>query len=339
MRVEAPALSAALAKSLPAGGVLIGDELLLREEALDALRQAAKAQGFTERQVHHIDKQTDFAALDQGSANFSLFSSRQLIEYHFSSTPNKDGQQFLHDRAESTDPDTLCVVVLPELKRKDLETPWCRAMLDRWLWVPVQTVDVQRFPRWLQQRLQRDGLNVDDAGRELLLHWFEGNLLACSQLLAQLKLLFAEQTIGAEQIRQVAGENARYQLFDMVDLAFNGDAARVLRMWQGLCAEDAVSSLRTLSGVLSRDLSQLTQLRFLLARGESAANALRTVNVWRQRQTPFMNACKRFSVSELQQLLAQCNHLDQCIKGVARDNPVLLLERLLLRIAGLQVAA
>ncbi|TDQ42428.1 DNA polymerase III subunit delta [Permianibacter aggregans] len=339
MRVDPSALSAQLGKAIPAGLVVIGDELLLREEALDTIRQSAKAQGFTERDVFTIDKQTDFAALDQGAANFSLFASRKIQEYHFSQTPNKDGQQFLQARSQSDDVDTLTVVVLPELKRKEMESVWCRALLDRFMLVPVVTVDVQAFPRWLADRLQREQLTIDAAGREQLLHWFEGNLLACSQLLTQLKLLYGQQPISADEIRNVASENARYQLFDIVDLAFNGDSARVLRMWQGLLAEDGQSHMRTLSGVLARDLQQLAQLRFLLARGESSANALRAVNVWRQRQGPFMQACKRLSVADIQHLLQQLSQIDQALKGVLQHNPARLIEQLLLRIAGLQVAA
>src|SRR5690606_2630594 len=60
---------------------LHGDEALLAQEALDAIRAAARAQGYTERQVHTVAGQhfSWSSLLGAGSA-MSLFGDRQFIE-------------------------------------------------------------------------------------------------------------------------------------------------------------------------------------------------------------------------------------------------------------------
>ena len=59
--------------------VLHGDETLLQQEALIALRHAANKQGFSERERHDIDRGHDWAMAFADSNALSLFSDKKLI--------------------------------------------------------------------------------------------------------------------------------------------------------------------------------------------------------------------------------------------------------------------
>ena len=336
MRVEPAALTTYLSEHWPTGFVIVGDELLLRQEAMDAIRHASKNKGYEERQAIEIDKQTDFDALDSGTANFSLFSSLRVIELVFHSTPNKNGQQYLMDVLEANAPDTVYVIVLPELKWRDLEAAWVKKLLASMVHVPALAVSAEQFPSWLQRRCQQEHLTIDADGMQLLVQWFEGNLLACSQLLKQLVLLYAQEAISVQQIRDVAAESARYQLFDVVDLALSGDAARVLRMWQGLLTEDAAGNMRSVAAILNRDVQQLVELRALIHRGAAPSQAAWDCKIWKNRQSAYIAAAKRFTLAETQSFLIELSLIDQCLKGVGEHSPQLLIERILLRLAGLK---
>ena len=108
--------------------VLHGDEPLQQQEAADAIRQAARAQGYTERSVFtaagpHFDWSSVLAAC--GSR--SLFADRQLIELRIpSGKPGKDGSatlvqwvQVLQDQEA-----VLGLITLPRLDRQTRASAW-----------------------------------------------------------------------------------------------------------------------------------------------------------------------------------------------------------------------
>jgi DNA polymerase-3 subunit delta len=72
--------------------VVSGDEALLAIEAQDAIRTAARAQGYSEREVLHADGRMDWSALDQAATGLSLFASRRLLEIRLpGGKPGKTG--------------------------------------------------------------------------------------------------------------------------------------------------------------------------------------------------------------------------------------------------------
>lgn len=79
MRVKAEQLSSQIQRSFPVTSVLYGDEPLLVEEAADTIRQQAKVQGITERQVWHADARFDWSKLRFADDSLSLFASQKLV--------------------------------------------------------------------------------------------------------------------------------------------------------------------------------------------------------------------------------------------------------------------
>ena len=57
-----------------------GDEPLLAQEACDAIRNAARAAGYTERKVFTVGQHFDWSGLLGAAQALSLFADRQLIE-------------------------------------------------------------------------------------------------------------------------------------------------------------------------------------------------------------------------------------------------------------------
>src|SRR5579872_7568106 len=57
-----------------------GDDPLLTGEAADAIRAAARAAGFTEREVHFLERGSDWDDVRASAGNLSLFGSRRLLE-------------------------------------------------------------------------------------------------------------------------------------------------------------------------------------------------------------------------------------------------------------------
>ena len=80
MRLNADQLSGQLAKGLAPIYLIFGDEPLLAMEAADSIRQTARHQGFTEREVYHVDASFDWNEVSLSSCSMSLFAEQKIIE-------------------------------------------------------------------------------------------------------------------------------------------------------------------------------------------------------------------------------------------------------------------
>ena len=93
MQLAANQLAHHLQKGLRPLYTLHGDEALLVQEAVDAIRAAARAQGFSERTVHTVaGARFDWSAVLAAGQSMSLFAERQIVEIRIpSGKPGKDG--------------------------------------------------------------------------------------------------------------------------------------------------------------------------------------------------------------------------------------------------------
>ena len=132
MQLAANQLSAHLAKGLRSLYTVHGDEPLLVQEAADAIRATARAQGYTERTVHTVaGAHFDWSEVLASGGSLSLFADKQLIEVRVpSGKPGKDGSQVLQQIAASAEGNdsTLTLVVLPRLDGMTLKGAWFAAL-------------------------------------------------------------------------------------------------------------------------------------------------------------------------------------------------------------------
>ena len=80
MKIRANQLSSHLQKSLAPCYLVTGDEPLLVAEALDDIREAARARGFTSRELHVATTGFDWAQLTASTGNMSLFAEQRIVE-------------------------------------------------------------------------------------------------------------------------------------------------------------------------------------------------------------------------------------------------------------------
>ncbi len=74
-------LASHLGRGLASLYTLHGDEPLLQLEALDAIRAAARAQGFSERSAHMVSgAHFDWSEVLAAGGSMSLFAEKQLLE-------------------------------------------------------------------------------------------------------------------------------------------------------------------------------------------------------------------------------------------------------------------
>src|SRR6478672_5535542 len=145
MQLAAAQLSAHLHKGLRSLYTLHGDEPLLVQEAADAIRAAARTQGYTERTVHTVaGAHFDWSAVLAAGGSLSLFAERQILAVRIpSGKPGKDGSaalQQLADSAQGND-STLTLVLLPRLDKMTRSGAWFGALEANGLTIQLDPIE------------------------------------------------------------------------------------------------------------------------------------------------------------------------------------------------------
>ena len=327
MQLSPAQLPAHLQKGRRSMYTVYGDEILLVNEAVDAIRNAARAQGYTERSSHTVSgAHFDWGEVAAAAGSLSLFADRQIIEVRIpSGKPGKDGataiQQLAHS-AQGND-STLTVFILPRLDKATKTGAWFGALENLGVTVAIEPVERAALPQWIAQRLQSLGLRVV-AGVEgqRSLQFFadrvEGNLLAAFQEIQKLALLYPSGEISFEQLEAAVLNVARYDVFKLSEAVLAGQSERVQRMLDGLQAEGEAEVL--VHYALSEDIRALKRVKDSMAAGRPLPMALREQRIWGNRERLFERVLPRLSSDSLDHLL-HCAHLvDGIVKGLKQPD-------------------
>jgi len=243
MKLDPDKLAAQLARELAPVYLLSGDEPLLVSEAADAVRTRARAAGFADRVVHFLDRDSSWDDVRAGASNLSLFASRRLVELRLpAGKPGVAGSAAIVELIERRDSDTLFMIITGRLERESQGAAWVRAVEDHGVWMHAWPVGREKLPGWLDGRARRAGLSLDRAALELLAERTEGNLLAAQQEIDRLSLALAG-AVGVAELTASVADNARFDVFKLGEATRRGDAARSLRIVEGLRAEGVEATL------------------------------------------------------------------------------------------------
>jgi DNA polymerase-3 subunit delta len=244
LKLTADAVSTHLEQQLLRAYLISGDEPLLTGEAADAIRAAARAKGFTERDVHFLERGSDWDDVRASAGNMSLFGSRRLVEIRMpTGKPGVAGSAALVSMLGVNDPDTIFMILTPRLDRDAQNSNWVKAVEAQGAWVQVWPIDADRLVAWLRARARRLGLDIAGEGLELLAERTEGNLLAAHQELQKLQLIAQQGQITADTILASVADSARFDVFQLGESVLAGDVERALRMLGGLRAEGVEATL------------------------------------------------------------------------------------------------
>lgn len=298
-----------------------GDEPLQIQECLDAVRQAARAQGFTDRAVYNVDAKFQWGILREFGDSLSLFAERRIIDLRMSSPkPDKEGVETIKTYAERPNPDNLLLISAPRIDRRSLNSGWLKAIDQEGVIIQVWPIDIKRLPSWVSRRARDAGVRLSQDGARLIAERSEGNLLACAQEISKLKLLHGEGAVGIEEVIAGVTDSARFSAFDLVDCVLEGDARRAVRITAAL-RDEGLDPLQVL-GPLAWALRSAHEIGGLVRAGESLDSVLakKKFAVWRMRKAGLDNALRRHSLKSWQRLIAGAGQVDRYAKGTGDRN-------------------
>jgi len=239
LKVKTELLIAHLRERLLPVYLISGDDPLLTGEAVDAVRLRARESGFTERDVHFMDRGGDWDAVLASVASMSLFAERRIVEVRLpTGRPGVTGNRILKRVIESAGAETLLLILTGRLDREASGSEWVRAVEAHGASVAVWPIARAAFPEWLQERARRLNLSVAPDALALLMERTEGNLLAAAQELAKLALLAVDGRVDAAAVLASSTDSSHFDVAELDRALTQADGTRALRVLAGLRAEE-----------------------------------------------------------------------------------------------------
>jgi DNA polymerase-3 subunit delta len=330
MKLSTDRLGQQLESSTATAWLVAGDEPLLVGEAADAIRARARQQGYTGRETFFVERYFDWGGLQGASQALSLFAERRILEIRMpTARPGVEGGAVLARLAADTPPDTWVLVVTARLDKDAARSAWVKSFDQHGVVVQAWPVDIGQLPDWITSRARSHGLDIGAAGAQLLAERIEGNLLAAHQEIEKLALTHGPGRVSEEDVAAAVANSARYDVFKLGEAALAGDAARTLRILDGLRGEGTEPTL--VLWVLCREIRALAQAK---TGGQGGP-----VYGWQaQKRLKLLDAAvRRMRRTPLGPLIGHAARVDRAIKGRGPGDAWDELAWLAARLAGVEL--
>jgi len=320
MIVKPEQLTSQLAKQLPALVWISGDETLLVQETLDSVRQIAKEQGFSEREVHDVSAQFNWGILLESANSLSLFADRKLIDLRLHSPKlDNEAKKALETYAEDPGEDNLLLISSSRIEKPALSTKWFKAIESRGIVVQVWPVNAQQLPGWVAQRIKRAGMTADQDSIDIICQRVEGNLLAAAQEIDKLSLLAGDGMLTRDFVARAVADSSRFNVFALADASLAGHGGKALNILNHLRAEGD-DPLKILF-FLTREIRTLLRMQEKIRQGHNINGVMQSERVWQNRMPIIGHALRTHSISKLENMLMKARNVDQSVKGLMDLKP------------------
>jgi len=331
MQVKADQLAGSLQRGLAPVYLVAGEEPLLLQECCDAIREAAKAQGFLEREILQVERGFDWSLLQQVAAP-SLFASRKIIDLRLrTGKPGREGGKALTEWAQAPDPEIILLVSCEKWDAGSRKAKWAGALQRAGQRVDIWPIKAAELPDWLAQRMAQHGLQPEPGVLELLADRLEGNLLAARQEIDRLALLKGAGTISLDDVIRAVADSSRFDAFALGEHMLTGNLRESLRVAAGLHRMN--TPLPLVVGALIRELKTTEAFRLAMRSGGNESMVFKQLNVWYNRQNVIRAAARRLNTRRLFAAFKQLALIDKQSKGRAGGDPWQSLDMLLLHLS------
>ena len=304
-------------KRVPHVFLLSGDEPYQLMESADTIRQYAKENSFVECDILHADTSFNWGTLLGASNSLSLFSEKKLIDLRIETkTPGKQGSQAIRDYMDNPPDDKILLIQMPKLVGNARNAAWVKAIETGGVLIQIWELSPPQTMAWISKQLRQQGMRASADAVRLLTERVEGNLLAASQEISKLKLLFhkdekQETLIDEEQVLAAVSDSSRFSIFDLSNAVMMGDVHRVQHIHHNLKEEGV--PIQLILWTLSDLSRQLYSASFNLKNGMQASQILSRMP--KPRQKPFQKAMQRMQHTNWLNILKMNSDIDRMSKG------------------------
>ena len=325
-----------------------GDEPLLSQWLIDALRPHWRAQNYAVKRIELISVKSWQEVLSELGSQ-SLFDDASALIVTGNHKPDKGVIEALERFAQEaqTGAHTHSMLWLtPKQDKRSQSSKWFAPFAQYGHVIDCNLYNEQQRQQLLQIQAQQFGLRLSQEAWQLLMSHTEHHLLSAYQTLWRLSYLFAPQLVSQNEnaiqtsrtshpsdtsvaldindLQAALVSDAQFSVFDLSDAMLMGNSAQVAKIMFQLKATDEPTTL--VLWAISKDMRQIIQLMD----GQDP----QALGIWRSKQALYQQACRRQSkvrTAEWPALLYRC---DQAIKGLIRQPAWELLLQTALELAG-----
>ena len=292
--------------------LILGSDPYLQHYAQTELRNAFKQAQYDEQLSFTINSQTDWSAMYDSCQAMNLFSSKTLLCIDIGEgVLNVSVAAKLNTLCEMLTPEIGLIISLVKITKTQENALWYKALSDKLVVVNCSTPEAAQLPQWIKSYLQQMQIAIESPAIELLSYYYEGNLLALTQIIEQLNLLYPNQTISYEQVELNINDSAIFTPFHWIDAMLSNKAKRAIHVLQQLKMNDFEPLI--LMRIIQRELILLINLKLALSE-KSPRQVFDEYRVWQNRRSMYNSYLNRFDIKALFALLATLTDIEISLK-------------------------
>jgi DNA polymerase III subunit delta len=315
VKIRIDQLDTHLQKNLASIYLVSGDEPLQRQECVDAIRRAGQTRGYLEREILDGESGMDWGRVSMAARERSLFGDQRILDLRLSQKPDREGQTLLTRISAELSEDILLIIQLPKLTGKEQQAAWFQKLEAKGVFIQVWPLEGDRLIRWLDQRMNSQGLLADQSGLRLLAARVEGNLLAAAQEIEKLRILHGSGQVTDAMILASVADSARFDVFDLAEEILTGRLTRIRRILSGLKNEGIAPQVALWS--ITRELRLANRLKREMAEGKSFETLANTHRLWDRHKNAMQMALNRLTLPLIRDALVRAATIDRIGKGLA----------------------
>jgi DNA polymerase-3 subunit delta len=331
MALKIEQLATSLQRGLAPIYLVGGEEPLLLQECCDQIREAARAQGFIERELLQVESGFDWSELQQVAAP-SLFASQKIIDLRLrTGKPGREGAKVLGEWADDPDPNIILLISCEKWDAGSRKSKWASKLEKAGQRLDIWPIKAQELPGWLEQRMRQHGMQPEPDVLRILADRLEGNLLAARQEIDRLALIKGAGVVTVDDVMKVVADSSRFDAFTLAEHMLSGNLRDGLRVAAGLKRMDTPIPL--LLGALLKELKTTEAFRLAMRAGEQETLVFRRLNIWYNRQSIVRAAARRLHTRKLYEAFKLLALMDRQSKGRAAGDAWQSLDSLLVQLS------
>jgi len=312
MKTHSKDLKSTVQKELKPIYIFFAEESIQLSSLTDQILLTAKNYNFDEKTTYIISKDTDWTFLDSNNENLDLFGSKKIIEIKLlGSGPGNKGSKALKEYSLKPDPNKLLIVSGENLDKKSQSSVWAKALEEAGVMVIESPIALASMPKWIQNQAEVSNLKIKNEAAILLSEKTEGNLLAATQEIIKLSLLYPNKEIGLEEMKSCISNASKFGIFDLSNAFVSGNKNKTFKIIESLKSEGTQPTL--ILWALTKEINNLYKVM--------EDNS--TKNIWGPRHylESLSKRVNQLSKSKIKHSLLEIAEIDSSIKGLSSKNP------------------
>ena len=324
MKIYHNQLTQTLNKGYKPVWLIFGDEPWQKLNSLQCIKQYAKNEGFTETMRFSVEDKFDWSTLVYEFQSMSLFANQRIIELE---VPNAkvgiEGAKVLTSLGEQLPHDIMFIIHGSKIDAATTKKKWFSALEKQGVYLPIYDIEHTHLPRWLQQQAQQLGLNLSNDAITFFAEYFEGNLLALTQELEKLSIIFQQQRIEVEDIEQIIIKQTKFNPFQLIEALLNQQLEKCSAIIESLYHEG--NNIGQLVWIIHKELQQLAKMKAQLEQGDSIESLYKQYRIWDKRKPLYKRALTTLHGKHINIAISRLTQVDLISKTTSEYNPFILL--------------